>query len=204
MQLAAKAFKQVFLKHMLLGLRRASPIASLQGRKAAIQLSSNVALAVARGDRRRWPRGLLSRLAQQEERLARPFLKLLLGDDRYRKLIPQSRKITKRSLKLIRSRKTTTIKNVAKKKKKSTENGSALAKCFLAKRMQLLKSLVPGGNSMGGSSLLEETLDYVVFLQWQVNLMRGLVETFQFSNPRAQNKWTLEERKEAEEGEQLN
>ncbi|KAG6481429.1 transcription factor IBH1-like 1 [Zingiber officinale] len=194
---AAKAFKQVFLKKMLLGLRHASPIASLQGRKAAIHLSSNAALAVARGDRRRWTRGLLSRLARQEERGAGPFLKLLLGDDRYRKLVPQNRKITKRSLKLIRSRKTT-----AKKKTSSAENGSrGLARCFLAKRMRLLKSLVPGGNSLGGSSLMEETLDYVVFLQCQVDLMRGLVETFQFSNPRAQNKCTLEERKEA--GEQI-
>lgn len=176
---AAKAFKPVFLKQMLLGLRHASPIASLQGRKAAIKLSSNAALAVARGNHRRWTRGLLSRLAQQEERGAGPSLKLLLGDDRYKELIPQNRKITKRSLELIRSRKT----KVAKKKKRSENGCSALARRFLAKRMQLLKRLVPGGKSLDGPSLLEETLDYLVFLQCQVDLMRGLVATLQFSNP---------------------
>jgi hypothetical protein len=50
----------------------------------------------------------------------------------------------------------------------------AAAKRMVKARLQVLRSLVPGGEALRGLSLLSETLDYVVCLKTQVELMQCL------------------------------
>jgi hypothetical protein len=50
----------------------------------------------------------------------------------------------------------------------------AAARRMVRARLQVLRSLVPGGEAMRGLSLLTETLDYVVCLKTQVELMQCL------------------------------
>ncbi|OAY76050.1 Transcription factor IBH1 [Ananas comosus] len=45
-------------------------------------------------------------------------------------------------------------------------------------RVETLRRLVPGGRSLGYCSLLEETADYVRWLDAQVQLMQSLVDFF--------------------------
>ncbi|URE45143.1 hypothetical protein MUK42_13815 [Musa troglodytarum] len=185
-----EAFKHAFLKQMLLGFQ-ASAVSTksmgFQERKNAIKLSADVAMAVARGSRK-WTRGLIAGLS--EERQNRSFLRLILGEQ-YESLlkpchsswkIPRCKKIVRRSLR------------VCWRKQKKNQSG-VLARTLVEKRTQELKRLVPGGESMDGSSLLDETLDYVLSLRAQVDLMQSLLTTFEASKLRSHSKRRLPERK---------
>ncbi|CAL9119535.1 unnamed protein product [Musa acuminata var. zebrina] len=188
-----EAFKHAFLKQMLLGFQ-ASAVSTnsmgIQERKNAIKLSADVAMAVARGSRK-WTRGLIAGLSEEQQN--RSFLQLILGEQYERRLmkpcysswkIPRCRKIVRRSLRVFCRR----------QKKKKNQSG-VLARTLVEKRTQQLKRLVPGGESMDGFSLLDETLDYVLSLRAQVDLMQSLLTTVESSKLRSHSKRTLPERK---------
>ncbi|OWM89943.1 hypothetical protein CDL15_Pgr012580 [Punica granatum] len=59
---------------------------------------------------------------------------------------------------------------------------SSIAKRLVKKRTQLLKSLLPGGESMDDESLIKETLDYIVSLRAQVDVMRSLARMSGFKS----------------------
>ncbi|URD74754.1 hypothetical protein MUK42_24096 [Musa troglodytarum] len=180
---AAKSFVQAFLKQMLLGIQLSAVShrsGSLQERKSAIKLSADVAMAVARGSKK-WTRGLIASLSKEEQN--RSFRQFVLGKDfgRPAKLchsswkIPRSKNIVRRSLRFLSKRKS----NIR------APNSSVLAGTLVEKRTQVLKRLVPGGESMDGFSLLDETLDYVTCLQAQVDVMQKLMTTLEASKHRA-------------------
>ncbi|XP_042447897.1 transcription factor IBH1-like 1 isoform X1 [Zingiber officinale] len=176
MQLTS-SFKLVFLKQMLRGFLlsdASSNSMSFHERKNAIKLSADAAIAFARG-RTRWSQGLITNLSKNEKN--KEILKSLLGReyDNLRKpcsnslKIPRSKKILRRCLRMCsRRKKAGRAQHICK---------SILAKALAKKRIQVLKKLVPGGESMDGFSLLDETLDYAMSLKAQVDVMRRLLKT---------------------------
>ncbi|KAJ0960854.1 hypothetical protein J5N97_003286 [Dioscorea zingiberensis] len=177
----SNTFMQVFLKKWLLGLKQGgmstTESMSFLERKRAIKLSADVAMAFAR-DGMNWSQALITNLSKQEENKA--LVSTILGDEYhgrrsspmkrcYIKQASRSKKILRRSLQFcsrIRKRKNRSNGVVAK----------ILARDLVKKRTKLLKTLVPGGDSMDDFSLLDETLDYIISLQAQVDLMRLLAK----------------------------
>ncbi|XP_074572255.1 transcription factor IBH1-like 1 [Curcuma longa] len=189
MQLTS-TFKLVFLKQMLLGVQlsaASSNSMSFHERKNAIKLSADAAIAFARG-RTRWSQGLITNLSKNEKN--KDILKSLLGRkyDNLRKpyckslKIPRSKKILRRCLRMCSRRKKAgrAQHDVCK---------SVLAKALAKKRIQVLKKLVPGGESMDGFSLLDETLDYAMSLKAQVDVMRRLLKTSKALNIKQMKAW---------------
>lgn len=185
---ASNAFKQAFLKRMLLGLQLAgvsSKSMTTQERKSAIKLLADVAMACARGSTN-WTHALIANLSKQERNKA--LLRSILGKD-YERLtkpchqswkIQRSKRILRRSYR-VRSRRRDGLR---------APHGlatSALARVMVKKRTQVLKRLIPGGESLDGFHLLDETLDYAISLRAQVNLMQHLLKAFEPSHLRSPN-----------------
>ncbi|CAL9781388.1 unnamed protein product [Musa acuminata subsp. burmannicoides] len=169
-----RTFKQAFLEQMLLGFRAtdvSSKRMSFQEKKSVIKLSADVALAVARGSRK-WTRGLIANLSMEQQKRQLPRMILVKQYERLMKpcsstswKIPSSKKILRKSLRVSSTR----------RKKKL---------CAVEKRTRVLRRLVPGGESLSGFSLLDETLDYVLSLRAQVGLMQSLLMTCEASKRR--------------------
>ncbi|XP_010927975.1 transcription factor IBH1-like 1 [Elaeis guineensis] len=184
---ASNTFKRAFLKRMLLGLQLAgvsSKSMTIQERKSAIKLSADVAMAGARGSTN-WTHALIANLSKQERNKA--IVRSILGKD-YEKLTkpchhtwknPRSKKILRRSVIRVCSRKRNVLRAPA--------TSVLLARVLVKKRTQVLKRLVPGGESLDGFYLLDETLDYVLSLRVQVDLMQRLLKASEASNLRSPN-----------------
>ncbi|XP_008807035.1 transcription factor IBH1-like 1 [Phoenix dactylifera] len=182
---ASETFMRAFLKRMLLGLQVAgvsSESMTIQERESAIKLSADAALAGARGSTN-WTRALIANLSKQAR--SKALLRSILGKD-YERLtkpchhtwkIPRSRKILRRSVRVC-SRRRNALRAPAT---------SVLARVLVKKRTQVLKRLIPGGESLDGFYLLDETLDYVVSLRVQVDLMQRLLKAVEASNLRSPN-----------------
>ncbi|KAJ4875268.1 hypothetical protein Rs2_40286 [Raphanus sativus] len=114
-------------------------------RKNAIRLSSDIAIAATRSGATIWSRALISRTGKHTTTCK-----------------PVAHRILKKARNRIKNRCTTI-----------TRNGQFGAKMRVRKRTELLKSLVPGGELIDGKDcLIRETLDYIVYLQAQVDVMR--------------------------------
>ncbi|RWV87521.1 hypothetical protein GW17_00050470 [Ensete ventricosum] len=114
-------------------------------------------MAVARGSKK-WTRGLIASLSEEEHN--RSFLRSVLGKEfeRPAKLCNSSWKIP-RSKNIVRRR---SLRFLSKRKSNiRAPSSSVLAGTLVEKRTQVLKRLVPGGESMDGFSSLDDTLDYV-------------------------------------------
>ncbi|PKA65457.1 hypothetical protein AXF42_Ash005791 [Apostasia shenzhenica] len=152
------AFKQSFLKTMLLGLKLgvSSKKMSYQERKRTIKLSANIAMAVA-GDGRHWSLAIIAHHAKQEKN--KTLMWRMLGRRRCEKARTEnSPRISSR----LRRR----------------SQAEIIAKSPVKKRTEILKRLVPGGEAMDDLSLLGEAIDYVISLQAQVDLMKLIIQTF--------------------------
>ncbi|CAL9131304.1 unnamed protein product [Musa acuminata var. zebrina] len=159
-----RTFKQAFLEQMLLGFRVtdvSSKRMSFQEKKSVIKLSAG-----------RWTRGLIANLSMEQQK--RQFPRVILGEQYERLMkpcsssswkIPRGKKILRKSLRVSSTR----------RKKKL---------CAVEKRTRVLRRLVPGGESLSGFSLLDETLDYVLSLRAQVGLMQSLLMTCEASKRR--------------------
>ncbi|MQL97516.1 hypothetical protein Taro_030208 [Colocasia esculenta] len=178
------SFKLAFLRHMLAGIRLAGGVSSAPGmsvleRKWAIKSAADIAMAFARGSRTGWSRALVADLSGQERN--RALARSILGREQFERLsrpahppecslLSGSKKILRRSSCRVRSR----IRKRPPAPRRAT-SASLLAKRMVRKRTQVLRRLVPGGKALeDDASLLEETLDYVVFLRAQVDLMQHL------------------------------
>ncbi|CAL9129138.1 unnamed protein product [Musa textilis] len=178
------SFKLALLKQMLLGFQLSavsSNSMSFHERKNAIKLSADAAMVFARGSTR-WTRGLVASLSKNRNN--EDLLRGILGK-KYERLslpccnswkIPRSRKILKRCLGLCSRRKKATGTQ------HDVKSSSTLARRLVKKRIQVLKKLLPGGDSMEGFSLLDQTLDYAVSLKAQVDVMRRLLKISKASN----------------------
>ncbi|GLT49625.1 hypothetical protein SLA2020_231710 [Shorea laevis] len=177
------SLKQEFLKKWMMGLHICSSSKknmSILERKKAIKLSADIALASARNGTTCWSQAIIVNaskddqdkilvqhvLGRESERLMKRVSVLpLTSNKRIR-----SRKILRRSCGSIRRR---ARKSIATSPPKVV--AISIAKKLIRKRTQLLKSLVPGGKFiMDEISLIEETLDYIISLQAQVDVMRSL------------------------------
>ncbi|XP_040382872.1 transcription factor IBH1-like 1 [Oryza brachyantha] len=178
---APRRFKKAFMERLLLSLQVAgltSKSMGLRERRDAVRLSSDVAMASARGRAAPWARALVARHAA--ERRNEPLLRRIMGGDGYDRAAAaaaggggrkeaRSRGIVRRSQRVCSSR----------RKRRSLQAMASGAGALSARRMvrcrlRLLRRLVPGGEALRGFSLLSETLDYVVCLKAQVELMQSL------------------------------
>ncbi|KAF0900964.1 hypothetical protein E2562_037161 [Oryza meyeriana var. granulata] len=176
---APRKFKKAFMERLLLSLQVAgltSKSMGLRERRDAVRLSSDVAMASARGRAAPWARALVARHAAEGRN--EPLLRRIMGGDGYERAAAaaggrkeaRSRRIVRRSQRVCSSRRKRRSLAMA-----AASVGGALAARRLVKgRLRLLRRLVPGAGALRGFSLLSETLDYVVCLKTQVELMQSL------------------------------
>ncbi|KMZ62846.1 hypothetical protein ZOSMA_43G00280 [Zostera marina] len=198
----SNSFKQSLLGHMLVGLRlggawgRFGKVVSttdaiLVERKEAVKVSADVAMALARGGAR-WSNALISNIYGGGKEKNKLVVRSMVGCSRFQKLrfqrlvaklqqcrrgptrrrMVENKKILKR---ILRRRKTwsnnTTIIN-------HDRNAKCVAKNITKKRLFVLKSLVPGGQAMDDELFfLGETIDYIISLRAQVDVMRSLARS---------------------------
>ncbi|KAF9618009.1 hypothetical protein IFM89_039406 [Coptis chinensis] len=180
------SFKQVLLKKWELGLQfygSSSNNMNILERKKVIKLSADVAMASARDGKTTWSRSLIAKASKQDDSMSKNLVRNILGSEFDRLTKPcfgsfvcnkriRSKKILRRSCTLRRVRKHAHKRVLA----------SSIAKRMVKKRTQVLKGLVPGGEAMDEFSLLEETIDYLLSLQAQVDVMHKLVSASELSN----------------------
>ncbi|XP_058067844.1 transcription factor IBH1-like 1 [Magnolia sinica] len=179
----SNSFKKVFLKKLLVGLQHddfSSKNMSLTERKNAIKLSSDVALAFA-GNGAIWSQALITDVSKQEKN--KTLMRHILGNEFER----MTEKPCGRSVacKMVRSKKILKRSYIQRRIRKSAPRrmiASAIAKRIVKKRTQVLKCIIPGGESMDEFSLLDETIDYILSLRAQVDVMRRLANVFELSN----------------------
>lgn len=151
---------------------------SLQERKGAIKLSSNVAMASSRRGSK-WSRALINQLSMEPS--SKLMVKSILGDEQ-RKMLAKPANTNNGFVKNSKmSTKSCMVHSGKPRKSLMLRTASALtmAKNLQEKRMKLLKCAVPGGESMDELCLLEETADYIFSLRAQIDVMRHLAMFFQ-------------------------
>ncbi|KAK4374956.1 hypothetical protein RND71_005633 [Anisodus tanguticus] len=185
------SLKQEFLKKWIKGLQICSATKkkmSLMERKKAIKLSADIAMASTRKSTTYWSHALMANASKDDTN--KIIIENVLGDDDNnskriifkkasmgislsQKGIISSKKIVKKSCKI--SRRATKI-----------ISPNIIAKKMVKKRTQVLKSLVPGGEYMDDASLIKETLDYIISLRVQVDIMRHLANnaSHQINDPK--------------------
>ncbi|XP_008779816.2 transcription factor IBH1-like 1 [Phoenix dactylifera] len=180
---ASNSFTQIFLEHMLLGLQHggvASKSMSFLQRKRAIKLTADVAMAFAK-DGAKWSHALIMNLSKKSKN--KTLLRSILGSEYERLTKPRlswkmlrAKKILQRSFK-VDSR----INNKGARRLRGVDAASAHDGAVVT-RTKVLKRLVPGGEHLDDSTLLQETLDYVVSLRAQVDLMHLLIKALNVPN----------------------
>ncbi|GAV86199.1 hypothetical protein CFOL_v3_29632 [Cephalotus follicularis] len=177
---SSSSLKRDFLKKWVTSLQICS--FSIRGtsvleRKKAIKLSADLAMASARKGTTCWSRALIANASKDDNN--KVLIEHILGSHEYERS-------KQASIGSLMCNKRIRCKKILKKSfrmrrvpKKSCEPrmviASSLAKRFIKKRTQFLRSLVPGGEFMDDISLMEETLDYIVSLRAQVDVMKTLV-----------------------------
>ena len=188
---APRKFRKAFMAQLLVSLRaagQASKSMGLRERRDAVRLSSDVAMALAsaRAAPRSWARALVARHAA--ERRNEALMRRIMGGAGYEMAAAaaaaRSRKEA-RSRRIVRRSRRVCSGSAGRKRRSllaaaAASGGAgrcsemAAAKRMVKARLQVLRSLVPGGEALRGLSLLSETLDYVVCLKTQVELMQCL------------------------------
>ncbi|XP_021731426.1 transcription factor IBH1-like 1 [Chenopodium quinoa] len=200
-----KSLKKEFLKKWITSLQICSSSKenmNLLERKKAIKLSADLAMASTRNGKRSWSRALIIKASKDRE--TGNLAKQILGDKTTYKCFsqddlnattltttttttttkPKSRTIFVQSNK----KKPTCSRNIRKFRKcdpkkcgvsnsNKVKKARAMAKRLVEKRTQILKGLIPGGEYMDEYSLVKETLDYVVSLRAQVDVMQYLANS---------------------------
>ncbi|XP_062196206.1 transcription factor IBH1-like 1 [Phragmites australis] len=190
---APRKFKKAFMAQLLKSLRAAGQVSKSMGlreRRDAVRLSSDVAMALASAQGRAaprsatWARALVARYAA-ERRNEALMLRIMGGADYETAAVDAAAAAVARSRKEARSRRIVRRSRCVcstgrKRRSLLTASGGggcgamAAARRMVRARLQVLRSLVPGGEALRGFSLLSETLDYVVCLKTQVELMQCL------------------------------
>ncbi|KAF5813102.1 hypothetical protein HanXRQr2_Chr03g0094331 [Helianthus annuus] len=153
-------------------------------RKKKIKLCADIALASTKNETTLWSIALISDAKKDDEN--KILVDNLLG--------PESRfkpRMTNRQMiachKRVRSKKILKkSRHVCQKMKKmgppKSNLAAYIAKTLVKRRTQVLKRLVPGGESMDEFSLIKEALDYVLSLRIQVDVMRTLANANEVLN----------------------
>ncbi|CAD6265737.1 unnamed protein product [Miscanthus lutarioriparius] len=180
------------MAQLLLSLReagQASKSMGLRERRDAVRLSSDVAMALASARARpsaaprstAWARALVARHAAEQRNEA--LLRRIIGGAGYEMAAAAARvRKEARSRRIVRRSRRVCSGAAGRKRRSLPLAGGGGSRCsamaatrrMVRARLQVLRSLVPGGEAMRGLSLLTETLDYVVCLKTQVELMQCL------------------------------
>ncbi|KAE8729135.1 hypothetical protein F3Y22_tig00003969pilonHSYRG00008 [Hibiscus syriacus] len=150
--------KQKILKKWMMGLQRCKKNMSILERKRAIKLSADVAMASLRNDAAYWSRVLIAKAVNEANNKKIVQKVFTIRTAACNKRIIRSKKILKR----------------ARRRRKRTAQASSITKGLVRKRRRILKSLIPGGEFMNGVTLIEETLDYIISLRAQFDVMESL------------------------------
>ncbi|KAI3811372.1 hypothetical protein L1987_21093 [Smallanthus sonchifolius] len=167
--------KKEFLKKWIKGLQiccSSNKKMDRMEREKKIKLSADIAMASAKKPATSWSNALISEAKKKKQdtilvsKLLDPEsdLKPQKSTDRIISVHKrvQRKKILKRSC------------NAGKRMKKKNL-ATILAKRLVKKRTEVLKRLVPGGESMNEFSLIKEAMDYILSLKVQVDVMRSVV-----------------------------
>ncbi|KAM1305405.1 hypothetical protein PS1_023154 [Malus domestica] len=189
--------KQEFLKKWIKGLQvcNSSTTCSKKkmtnlDRKKAIKLSADIAMASTRNGTTFWSRAVIANATHSNGDNNRIFVERTLGggDGGGGRLSEHcGRTKASRSLssvmhkKILKKSRRVCTRTVLRRKHDLAKTHS-IAKRLVRKKTQVLKSLVPGGESMDELSLVVETLDYIVSLRAQVEVMRCLATTAELLN----------------------
>ncbi|RLN05585.1 transcription factor IBH1-like [Panicum miliaceum] len=184
---APRKFRKAFMAQLLVSLRaagQASKSMGLRERRDAVRLSSDVAMALASARARAaprssaaWARALVARHAA--ERRNEALMRRIMGGAGYEMAAAaaaaRSRKEA-RSRRIVRRSRRVCSGTAGRRRRLSLAASGGAGRCsaMVKARLQVLRSLVPGGEALRGLSLLSETLDYVVCLKTQVELMQCL------------------------------
>lgn len=181
---APTSLKQKFLKKWIMGLQicgSSKKEMDILERKKAIKLAADVAMASTRTATTCWSRALIANASKCDEN--KMLVEHIMGSSQSERLSVKSacmgcnKRIRSKKI-LGRSKSISRVKKIAPQKILA----NSLAKRLVKKRTQVLKSLVPGGESMDEFSLIEETLDYILSLRTQVSVMRRLANATEHSN----------------------
>ncbi|KAL8223117.1 hypothetical protein R6Q57_020516 [Mikania cordata] len=152
-------------------------------RKKKIRLCADIALASAKNVTTSWSIALISEAQKDDEnkilvdKLIGPELRLK-PQNTTRQMIACHKRV--RSNKILKK-----SRHVGQRMKKCPPKhnlATYIAKILVKKRTQLLKTLVPGGESMDEYSLIKEALDYILSLRVQVDVMKSLVNATEVLN----------------------
>ncbi|XP_023515816.1 transcription factor IBH1-like 1 [Cucurbita pepo subsp. pepo] len=176
------SLKRDFLKKWLMGLQiytTTNRNMTVADRKRAIKLSADIALASSRNCATRWSRAVIAGTSVHDG----SFLVAngVLGRAVCERIKESSSKITRSSWcsgKILKR-----SRRVGRRKKCRKAGAEWIAKRLVQKRTRMLRGLVPGGEFMDEVSLIEETLDYILALQTQVDVMRCLATTAYVAPP---------------------
>ncbi|KAL6629955.1 hypothetical protein ACP70R_029720 [Stipagrostis hirtigluma subsp. patula] len=160
----AMAFKQGFLKNLLLSLQASASsraAASVQERKRAIKSSAEIAMATARGGGARWPQAIL---ASSSSRPPPSRLRPVKTAQRCRKIVRRCR----------HRRRGDDGVGVARTEMVSSRE---IARKLVRKRTKILRRMIPGGELLDEVSLLREAMDYVAHMHAQVEVLRRISKT---------------------------
>ncbi|KAL6888776.1 hypothetical protein ACP4OV_009802 [Aristida adscensionis] len=161
------AFKQGFLKNLLLSLQAcsSSPMAmGLEGRKRAIRSSAAIAMATAaRGSRARWPQALLASPSPPCKAPATTK-------------VQRCKKIVRRCC---HRRRHDGIVSASLARSAAMSSSEVVARKLVRKRTKILRRMIPGGESLDEISLLREAMDYVAHLHAQVDVLRRISKAVQ-------------------------
>ncbi|GLT80436.1 hypothetical protein SLA2020_518750 [Shorea laevis] len=185
------SLKQEFLKKWMMGLQICGSLKkkmSLLERKKAIKLSADMAMASARNGTTCWSRALVANASKDEQ--DKILVQHILGTEsdilmKKVSVLPlmsnkriRSKKVLRRSCGSIRRARKSNIATSPPNKVLAI----SIAKTLVRKRTLMLKSLVPGGEFMDEIALIGETLDYIVSLRAQVDVMRSLANASELNN----------------------
>ncbi|XP_042047850.1 transcription factor IBH1-like 1 [Salvia splendens] len=150
---ARSSLKQEFLEKWRKGLQIGRNDSTILERKDAIKLSADVAIAATRNAATRWRRALLCDVVSKN---------------------PTNKHVVEQILghKLKNTAATTRLTTACRRR--ILRRGQNYRRRKRNKRSRALRKLVPGGEEMDGVLLLQETLDYIVSLRAQVDVMRRL------------------------------
>ncbi|MFS7900915.1 putative transcription factor bHLH family [Helianthus anomalus] len=171
--------KNEFIKKWIQGLQiycSSKKQMNLLERTKKIKLSADIALASAKHSATCWSKAIISE-AKKDER--NTILINNLSDPKMNfKCAHQNLACLKRirSRKILKKSCDVGIKMKKMKPRRQVSNlATCIAKRLVKKRTQVLKRLVPGGESMDEYSIIKEALDYILSLRVQVDVMKNLV-----------------------------
>ncbi|KAF0906095.1 hypothetical protein E2562_009098 [Oryza meyeriana var. granulata] len=155
------AFKQSFLKNLLLSLQSSSKAMTLHERKHAIKSSADIAMATARGiaGGTRWPQAILASSSSSSSTIP----------CKMQGKVKRCKSIVRRCC---NKRRRDGCSSTSFFARTALSSSSEVARRLVKERTKVLRRMIPGGELLDEISLLHEAMDYVVHLHAQVDVLR--------------------------------